>query len=63
MCVATIVSVPVRYWSDVFQSLAGFLVRCDSLAAITEMQYWEFQSLAGFLVRCDGALAPSPYAI
>ena len=36
-----------------FQSLAGFLVRCDSKSLDISINQIQFQSLAGFLVRCD----------
>ena len=38
-----------------FQSLAGFLARCDAIKAAAEgATPAGFQSLAGFLARCDG---------
>ena len=44
-----------------FQSLLGFLMRCDSRCIITIMFATSlFQSLLGFLMRCD-AMVGSPY--
>ncbi|MDK2889445.1 MAG: hypothetical protein PWR21_76 [Methanoculleus sp.] len=40
-----------------FQSLSGFLMRCDSLGEEKSARITWFQSLSGFLMRCDG-LAP-----
>ena len=37
-----------------FQSLLGFLMRCDDCIVFTLIQYLvKFQSLLGFLMRCD----------
>ena len=44
----------------VFQSLLGFLMRCDSLTVDADGVANEFQSLLGFLMRCDGISAPGP---
>ena len=36
-----------------FQSLLGFLMRCDIILQVTpDVSVW-FQSLLGFLMRCD----------
>jgi len=37
-----------------FQSLSGFLMRCDYQGASGIALPLEFQSLSGFLMRCDG---------
>ena len=50
-----------RTWSDVafvyeFQSLLGFLMRCDSVYVPTCVPtLCQFQSLLGFLMRCDAS--------
>jgi len=36
-----------------FQSLSGFLVRCDIRSGFARPSREVFQSLSGFLVRCD----------
>ena len=36
-----------------FQSLSGFLMRCDPLTLIRSLLLIRFQSLSGFLMRCD----------
>ena len=36
-----------------FQSLLGFLMRCDNIEAIHTALTDKFQSLLGFLMRCD----------
>ena len=40
----------LAYW---FQSLSGFLARCDAVTPTTGGNYDWFQSLSGFLARCD----------
>ena len=44
------------YWSygkSVFQSLLGFLMRCDMPLIFDALTACTFQSLLGFLMRCD----------
>jgi len=41
---------------DTFQSLSGFLMRCDRIRTITAAGVGMFQSLSGFLMRCDCTL-------
>ena len=42
-----------------FQSLSGFLMRCDGSFRSDVLASLLFQSLSGFLMRCDeGGLAP-----
>ena len=36
-----------------FQSLLGFLMRCDLIEGRSPKEIQEFQSLLGFLMRCD----------
>ena len=36
-----------------FQSLSGFLMRCDATLPPARRQSALFQSLSGFLMRCD----------
>jgi len=36
-----------------FQSLSGFLMRCDAEVGRAALDDLEFQSLSGFLMRCD----------
>ena len=38
-----------------FQSLLGFLMRCDSIHDVYADCVQTFQSLLGFLMRCDYA--------
>ena len=40
---------------DWFQSLLGFLMRCDVSCVSEPGDVPEFQSLLGFLMRCDSA--------
>ena len=43
-----------------FQSLAGFLARCDLYPLNKDViSYVKFQSLAGFLARCDVSIKTS----
>jgi len=63
----TIVSIPVGFSRSLrpagflpqiydnvkFQSLSGFLVRCDGKKVFQLWHFSQFQSLSGFLVRCD----------
>ena len=39
--------------SALFQSLLGFLMRCDEMVLRRRRGNTEFQSLLGFLMRCD----------
>ena len=36
-----------------FQSLSGFLMRCDNAPIPAQYTLFSFQSLSGFLMRCD----------
>ena len=36
-----------------FQSLLGFLMRCDDMCINNNRYTYKFQSLLGFLMRCD----------
>ena len=39
---------------NLFQSLSGFLMRCDvRCASLSAEDRAKFQSLSGFLMRCD----------
>jgi len=41
-----------------FQSLSGFLMRCDGGARYgVQEEVYKFQSLSGFLMRCDAGAA------
>ena len=41
---------------EMFQSLSGFLMRCDTIVTIPTGTRVAFQSLSGFLMRCDGLM-------
>ena len=42
-----------------FQSLSGFLMRCDGIFAPNSFAAAMFQSLSGFLMRCDEYARPT----
>ena len=48
VCATTRAATPVR-----FQSLLGFLMRCDFMKYSNSGCVMQFQSLLGFLMRCD----------
>ena len=49
--------------SNPFQSLLGFLMRCDGSMFLYRVQIDEFQSLLGFLMRCDEVIAAAVVAL
>ncbi len=51
---------PSRSASFAFQSLSGFLYRCDSSHAPPISMSVLFQSLSGFLYRCDEVIGEHP---
>jgi len=46
-------TVPSGGGGTMFQSLSGFLMRCDTAGFTVDATLGLFQSLSGFLMRCD----------